>query len=763
MVPMTSAKQFEADVRTLLRLSGDVGEELQLEHKKIDLLLEQARFGQRRKIAVECKSNQRALSMPEAATIVEQYRPLLESGAVDEVLVVTRAGLSANAHALVSKARGFAHLTLEDLANDVLDLSGHLALLEQQYFESLDGLASYYIEPRSDGGHDLLGIISRWVAKSDRPMAILGAYGTGKSTFATYLGAHLAQLARADASLRRPVLIRLSDISSEQSLEGLLGRTLGSTVAAPNYSFDRFIALNRSGRFVVILDGFDEMKRTLSWEGFKYNLSELNRLVDGAKSRVLILGRPTAFLNDDEYDLALHGRQTVGKNVVDLPDWPDYVTTRLGLFATVQIEEFLDAYLRHVARAKSGSPSGRAATDVKRAQRLDTQIKHTIAKVVGGHLQEIARRPVQLKMLAEILPGWRGSLDALDTATLFDHFIDRIIERDAAKLTRSRFTAKQRRKFATDLAWWLWQTSPRSTLTADQIPAGILERFATRGEDIDSVRRDLVAACFLDRARGGSLTFPHRSFQEFLVASNAVELLSAGRITVPEVDAVVNAEISDFMCNMTGVIDLARVVPVLDHYRGNMSERLARFWIADREKALWTAGQVDSHLTNPWYTQLSTLAAVRGVLPRTEFGKLTDKLLTSLTGGVEPQLALLRWRCLLQLGAALGEDRLVEKATEALLQVGTLRRSKGRSSAHLKFVPDTTVAGTLAKIHFGTRRRNVMDVRGTYAGLEQLLGSYCWLGRNSAYEAMPQGSVALRRAELIDAVRDYVSRASSRA
>ena len=47
--------------------------------------------------------------------------------------------------------------------------------------------------------------------------------------------------------------------------------------------------LNKLGCFVIILDGFDEMKHTLSWDEFRYNFKELNRLVN-SNSKVIVLG-----------------------------------------------------------------------------------------------------------------------------------------------------------------------------------------------------------------------------------------------------------------------------------------------------------------------------------------------------------------------------------------------------------------------------------------------------------------------------------------
>jgi len=63
------------------------------------------------------------------------------------------------------------------------------------------------------------------------------------------------------------------------NLEGLLGKQFTFRSIVNNYNYYLFLALSIRGRFVFILDGFDEMKRTMSWGTLRYNLQQLNQLV----------------------------------------------------------------------------------------------------------------------------------------------------------------------------------------------------------------------------------------------------------------------------------------------------------------------------------------------------------------------------------------------------------------------------------------------------------------------------------------------------
>jgi hypothetical protein len=755
-------KEFEDQARRLLELDGHTTGEIQFGHKKVDLLLESYRFGERRLTAVECKAWASPLTLRETTTIYADYQPLLANHQVDEVLLVTRSGLSAAGRRLIRDSRGFAHLTLAELANSVLDLTSYMRGLSEEYHHAADGLASYYIPLKVEPGKDLFRLTSSWIAQSTQPMAVLGAYGSGKSSFALHLVAHLADAAANDSSARRPILIRLSDVSAEQSLEGLIGRTLGLTVAVPNYSFDRFMALNRDGRFVVVLDGFDEMKRTLSWDEFRYNLEQLNRLVT-PESRVLLLGRPTAFLNDEEYEYALHGRQQIGQSLTRVADWPDYTTHRIEPFTPSQVERFLDRYLRSAATRSSGRRVRAAA----RARQLDATIAQQIDRVRDGHLQEIAKRPVQLKMLAVILPDWNGSLDRLDTTVLFDHFIDRIIERDAKKLTRARFTTKQRRAFATSLAWWLWNEPSKRRVTADEIPAEIIDEFRRKRENADVVRRDLVAACFLDRSHGGPLVFPHRSFQEFLVACRMLDLLTSGRGSIAQVDRLLNLEVADFLSGLAGTKELARADAALAAHRGVISDMLAGMWFRNPGQAQGLVDRFKSSSTNPWHIQLVTTAVLNQALALGDSYDAFDprQLLGRLRPGVGSDYALLVWRCILQLGRASHDDALIEAGLKRLLTVGqevaSTQRMRGdvpitRPGTRGYLRPDPGVALVLHQIVFDEREQT-MNLRGTYRSLATRLKSYCAIREASPDADLPRQPIALQDGKLIARVRDYVT------
>lgn len=122
---------------------------------------------------------------------------------------------------------------------------------------------------------------------------------------------------------------------------------------------------------------------------------------------------------------------------------------------------------------------------------------------------------------ATLLPEYTGSLDRLTVAILYSEFIDLLLRREASKAARAAFSKDQRKRFATRLAYWMWQDDQRSDIDGSTIPdalfAGYLDKLPPDVRPVD-IRRDLLSGAFLERKPPNRFYFPHRSFQEYLVA-----------------------------------------------------------------------------------------------------------------------------------------------------------------------------------------------------------------------------------------------------
>jgi hypothetical protein len=648
-----SPEAFRQQVKWALTTAGyTVDFDRIIGDRKISVIALTHRWNREWRVVVECRPDHRSLTTAQLAKIWTTYEPLHQAGKINELLIVSGKAATPDAIAWVDSKPGIEFQTLPLLLASTLDLSGYLRTAEKVFTESPDGLAEYYVAPYTRDGYDLEDLVLRWLndapdslAPIERPLALLGSYGIGKSSFALRLTSDLATRALGNPNARVPILVRLGEIASEQNLEGLLGNLFTAINLVPGYSFGSFIELNRQGRFVVILDGFDEMKQLLSWPEFKYNLAQLNRLVSG-DAKVILLGRPTAFENDDEQSQALHGRNSGPLGSGREADTVDYFELEFAPLEPAQIDQFLSSYIEF--RARNMQRDGQVAFTSIREQ------------VQSKQLRDIASRPVQLRMLADILPYYTGSIEELDLVTLYDTFIEQLIQeimrREEAKRSRLAFDGEARQNFLQRLAFWMWQERSSGVITADRIPNELVEPFAA-GRDPRTIRRDLVVASPLDRRYGERIRFAHRSFQEFLVAKDCWRRLEADEMTVSDYDASATNEVATFVKLLRRKHHADLISRLILGVSGTITWRTADSLLLEstavdriKERARPRKGARSGALRlTPWQLLLANLPAIERHEPSVSASALLAQV--NMSDSRSPDMALL---CLFLLAAGCG-------------------------------------------------------------------------------------------------------------
>jgi hypothetical protein len=93
--------------------------------------------------------------------------------------------------------------------------------------------------------------------------------------------------------------------------------------------------LNREQRFVVILDGFDEMKFAMAPNEFNYISSQI-RKVAAANSKLLVLGRPGSIETEEEERRLTSSKLQVHNLMVRTDDAPDFTSLRLSSLSKEQ-------------------------------------------------------------------------------------------------------------------------------------------------------------------------------------------------------------------------------------------------------------------------------------------------------------------------------------------------------------------------------------------------------------------------------------------
>lgn len=513
------------DLRIEKRISGT----------KTDIRFSREDLGRSEIWAVECKDYAKPLDKGYVSReIYPLYQVMLDRGEIDRVLVISRKGLSTDADDFVRSWKGASHLTYEQLAESLVGL--------KRYIEHLAGLRpteeTDYVEARLDGLQEpALQIVQDWVrSEQGAGRAILGSYGQGKSSFARRLAAHFAARHLADPTERMPILLRLGDVVHETQLEGLFGKEFTARHPSPGYQFRTLEHLNRSGRLLVILDGFDEMKHAMTAADFQANFREFNRLLVGT-AKVLLLGRPNA-LPSNERELVFRGQARVADQVINTAQFTPWPEWKIAFFEEHETRQLLGSCLA-VYQAKHS-----------REKRFDYPadfLSKRLAEIFEQVPAELLRRPVHVQLVADLAADPSFDLRGFNEHRLYQHFIRTMVERDTVeKQARRAIPLDARLAFQRELAWWAWRRPDgmQGCFLRHEVPAAIMQDLPHgNAVDEEGKRNEYIVSTLTEEKESGVLFFAHRSFQEFLVAE---------RMRLVKPTPAAHADYSNFLTDVVG-------------------------------------------------------------------------------------------------------------------------------------------------------------------------------------------------------------------
>ncbi|WP_431239264.1 NACHT domain-containing protein [Mycolicibacterium aichiense] len=380
-------------------------------------------------------------------------------------------------------------------------------------------------------------VVDEWLqSESKIQLALLGGYGTGKSTYSRALAWRLARDHIAGKQARIPLRIELRHLTAAQDVEALITHQLVDVHRVEGANFIRFQSLNAAGLFVLILDGFDEMKEGMTRENLIHNFNEINKLAVG-KSKILLCGRPTAFRDNLEQRAVLQGVQSPLENEVE------YLPLDICLLSTKRVVPLVTKY------AKSLGPSAEAQLS-RKMDELSKALKNS------PYFRDLMSRPVHIPMLLKILPTLNQEIGELSRTTLYSQFVTKTIEREEAKVRPANrtFSVEERLDFARRLAFEMASLGDSRSINISSVPPELFERFRRGSRSLDAVKRDLVGACFLEFKPPDILVFGHKSYCEFLVADFIATRLRSQPDT-DSMDITYTHEILSFLVELIGEDD----------------------------------------------------------------------------------------------------------------------------------------------------------------------------------------------------------------
>lgn len=442
-------------------------------------------------VIVECKEYNDAhrVSDIDMRSFVAKLFAAREAGRADKGIFVTTSAYSKTSLATAAQ-HSIQCLTLAELYDQLVDFSTYASSAQSTFLSS--PLGRWYVDQTGSDVEDydallppalgmvvhkpLLDYIDKiFNIEGQSRVALLGNFGTGKSSFALKYRHHLLGRWTGRPRERIPILVSLRDCRAGLDIYQIVTNELQRL---PGVAIDLQLCLElqRMGRFHFILDGFDEMASKVDRVVINENLREIDRLVTDFPNRILLTCR-THFFQERVSDEFLFGFR-----VVYLTEW-----------GPAELEE----YLRLRAKGKASSYMQAIANEPT--------------------LAELARTPMLVDMILRSFSKFER-LDTIDAPVLYQTYSDEWIV-EQSRRRGAVMTARQRRTFVETLAAKLFAGGRTSLHYAELYDvarelSGYVD--ATRVDYFDT---DARTSTFITRDAAGNYGFSHRSFMEYFVAS----------------------------------------------------------------------------------------------------------------------------------------------------------------------------------------------------------------------------------------------------
>lgn len=561
---------FEDEVASFYRLLGfDVARGVIVPGQQIDLVCEQQVPGiGLARVCVECKyiSPQRAASVSnqEVHDFISMFRSKRDAEGWTAGVIVSNAPFSDSAKTAAASSPDIHAKTIDDLYEELLRLRRYLHK-KVRSIESGGDIADYIPlngrtlnDEMTRTGHTatLQSIWDKWFTGPLPQLCVLADFGSGKTTFLLQLFQRLATDYLKGDSPVVPLFIPLRDYYDSPTADHLIEKFFAKECGAM-IDVKAFYALLADGKFILMLDGFDEMGASPRVADRKAHYLKLATLVARGRKAILTC-RPAYFPTKQElktvfvdyrskFGLTFRGKRSTHPlergahakataldptdtqtRLVELFDTTSKILSRsefveIQPFDERQIARYLKQYDDQIARQSDG--------------RLDAL---SLGKLIEDtyDLEDLARRPILLKLIVLTLPrapvrddryvvtidGSERFFDEVTPALLYWLYIDEELRREeedrgpiARLLNRSG-----KRKIVCELAVHMLDTS---VVALDGSDFQRVVRAASSAElgEPEAVAAEVRSCSFLSRDHRDCIRFCHKSFLEYFAALSLCE------------------------------------------------------------------------------------------------------------------------------------------------------------------------------------------------------------------------------------------------
>lgn len=359
----------------------------------------------------------------------------------------------------------------------------------------------------------LFNAVNHLLNSTNNAIAILGEFGTGKTTFARHLVYVKArEWLENPESARLPILLRLYDYDyrAAQSIEEWIVAVLRDSKARVIMSTDDLKQLIEMNRLILVFDGFDEMTGSPDADRIRRNQNAIGKL-RWAGSSIVVTCRTTFF------------EAAVEEAVFET-------------FSRFYIEEMTNHQFIDCVRK----------TIPNDWEKFDDFVKNQ-----SEYLQDLVKRPLFIDMLIELDYKSLGKIK--NVADLYYELTDKWIGKQSYR-SGAQYDIRDRRTAIEELAYKMLLDDKNALdsreleMAAKEISIQIGgESTNTRAKEIDF--RDISNYTFLKREQRDKFRFSHHSFMEYFVASKIARELEEGNTKSLE-KRILYEEIYEFLAGI---------------------------------------------------------------------------------------------------------------------------------------------------------------------------------------------------------------------
>ncbi|MCP4350009.1 MAG: SUMF1/EgtB/PvdO family nonheme iron enzyme [Desulfobacterales bacterium] len=349
-------------------------------------------------------------------------------------------------------------------------------------------------------------LLDEFIADSEHSfMTLLGDFGTGKSSFSLHYFIIHAKRYLKDRTQRIPLFISLKDYPKKLNLQTFI-RNEFSEKFGLSFSSAVFQSLVLQGRFLLFIDGFDEMLSMSDKEETVENFKELTRLSfenlqfmtlsqKAQKNKIFMTCRTHYFFTEtQEKDILKADYTVLYRNYATKSQ---YQVTRINIkeFDHEQIKEYILKSTKNEATANG------------------------FIKIINDtyNLSELSTRPLLLDMIVKTMPALRDK-QLINAADLYRAYTDDWIKKDD---WRSQMMAQGKRRFMWELALKMYQKGGDFSLhysKLDKPDKAFFKSEQIKEQDGDYFIYEATTCSFLNRDPKGNYRFIHKSFMEYFFA-----------------------------------------------------------------------------------------------------------------------------------------------------------------------------------------------------------------------------------------------------